>query len=108
MLIKSVFAVFTWDVSDCVTLSSKSSYQHLIVLLNVVQGSVSWHESGYLLTVLDQLHSYTLSDGRIRLFSLHTYLNCTKTIILRFEKTTKNTILILNHSNFTNTSSAHL
>lgn len=51
-------------------LSTESGHQHLVVLLDVVQTTVTRHECGDLLAVLDQLDSDALSDGRVRLLGL--------------------------------------
>ena len=42
------------------------------VLVDVVQASITRHERSDLLTVLDQLHTNALTDGRVRLLGLHT------------------------------------
>lgn len=58
------------NISDGVTLATETSDQHLVVLLDVVERTVTGHESGDLLAVLDQLHTDALADGRVGLLSL--------------------------------------
>merc|ERR550534_1153043 len=62
------------NISDGVTLSTETSNQHLIVLLYKVETTVIGDESGDLLSILDKLHSDTLSDSRVRLLSFYTNL----------------------------------
>lgn len=62
----------TGNITDGVTLTTETGDQHLIVLLNVVQATVTGHERGDLLAVLDQLHTNALPDSGIRLLSLDT------------------------------------
>ncbi len=42
------------------------------VLVDEVEATISWHETSDLLSVLDQLHTDTLTDGRVGLFGLKT------------------------------------
>lgn len=49
-------------------LSTETSHQHLVVLLDVVQATVVGHEGGDLLAVLDQLHTHALANSRVGLF----------------------------------------
>lgn len=53
------------------TLTTETGNQNLVVLLNVVQATVTGHECGNLLAVLDELHSHTLADGRVGLFGFN-------------------------------------
>merc|ERR550534_3552869 len=57
------------NISDGVTLSTKTSNQHLIVLLYKVETTVIGDESSDLLSILDKLYSDTLPDSRVRLLS---------------------------------------
>jgi len=61
----------TGNITDGVTLTTETGDQDLIVLLNVVQATVTGYEGGDLLSVLDQLHPHALADGRVRLFGLN-------------------------------------
>merc|ERR1712168_324064 len=59
----------------------------LIILLNVIQTTIVRDESSDLFTVLDQLHTNTLPDGRVRLFGLNT--NFLKDYAFSMRSTTK-------------------
>merc|ERR1712038_1631313 len=48
-----------------------TSDQNLVVFFNVIQATIIRDESGDLFTILDQLHSDALSNGRIWLFSFN-------------------------------------
>merc|ERR1712060_790141 len=61
----------TGDISYGVTRTTETSNQNLVVLLNVVEATVIWHEGRDLLSVLDELNTNTLADGRVWLFSLN-------------------------------------
>lgn len=52
------------------TFPAESGHQHLVVFLNVVEATIPGHERRDFLSVLDQLHSHALADGRIGLFRL--------------------------------------
>jgi len=64
----------TRNVADGVALTAEAGYEHLVVLLHVVQAAVARHERRDLLAVLDELHAHALADGRVRLFGLDAYL----------------------------------
>lgn len=60
----------TGNITDGMTLTTETGNQDLVVLLNVVQATVTGHEGGDLLAVLDELHPHALADGRVRLLGL--------------------------------------
>lgn len=60
------------NVTDGVTLTTESRDQHFVVLLDVVQTTVTRHERCHLLAVLDKLHSDALTDSGVRLFGFNT------------------------------------
>lgn len=62
----------TGNITDGVTLTTETGNENLIVLLNVVQATVTGYEGGNLLAVLDELHPHALADGRVRLFGFNT------------------------------------
>lgn len=64
----------TGDITLSLTSSTETGKQDFVVLVDKVQTTVIGHESGNLLTVLDQLDSDTLSDGRVGLLGLNTNL----------------------------------
>ena len=59
------------NISLGVSLSSESSNEDLVVLVNVTHASVSGDVGGDSLVVLFKLNSYALSDGRVRLLGLN-------------------------------------
>ena len=59
------------NISDGVTRTTESSNQHLVVLIHKVQATIARHEGSDLLSVLDQLHTHALTNGRVGLFGLH-------------------------------------
>lgn len=65
----------TGNITDGVTLTTETGNQNLVVLLNVVQATVTGYESGNLLAVLDELNPHALADGRVRLFGFNTTAN---------------------------------
>ena len=56
-------------------LSTETSDQHLVVLLDVVEAAVVGDESGDLLAVLAQLDTDALTDGRVRLLGFNATAN---------------------------------
>ena len=62
------------NVSNGVTLSTKTSHKDFIVFFNKVEATIIGHEGCDLLSVLDQLNSNALSNGRVGLFGLNTNL----------------------------------
>jgi hypothetical protein len=62
----------TGNISLGLTLTTESRDEDLVVLINVCEGTVPWDEGGDLLSVLDQLDSDGLTNGRVRLLSLNT------------------------------------
>ena len=59
------------NISDGVTRTTESSNQHLVVLVHKVQTTIARNEGSDLLSVLDQLHTHALTNGRVGLFGLH-------------------------------------
>ena len=58
------------NISHSVTGTTETSNEHLIVLINEVQTTIARDEGSDLLSVLDQLHTDALTNGRVRLLSL--------------------------------------
>lgn len=54
------------------TLATETSDQDFVVFFNVVQATVTGYECGDFLSVLDQLNTNALADGRVRLLSFDT------------------------------------
>jgi hypothetical protein len=69
-----------------VTLTTESGDKDFVVFLDEVETTVVRDESRDLLTVLDQLNTNALSDGRVRLLGLNTNLET----FLRLDKTLQN------------------
>ena len=59
------------NITDGVTLTTESSDQNFIVLLNEVETTIPGDERSDLLSVLDQLDPYALTDGGVRLFGFN-------------------------------------
>lgn len=59
------------NISDGVTRTTESSNQHLVVLVHKVQATIARNEGSDLLSVLDQLHTHALTNGRVGLLGLH-------------------------------------
>ena len=64
----------TRNITLCLSSSSETGDQDLVVLIGEVETTVVGDESGDLLSVLDELDSDTLSDGRVGLLGLDTDL----------------------------------
>ena len=58
------------NISHSVTGTTETGNEHLIVLINEVQTTIARDESSDLLTILDQLHTDALTNGRVRLLGL--------------------------------------
>lgn len=64
----------TGNITLGLALTTETSQEHLVVLVHEVQATVVGDESRDLLSVLDQLHTHTLSDGGVGLLGLDTDL----------------------------------
>jgi hypothetical protein len=60
------------NVTDGVTFTTETGNQDLVVLLDVVQTTVIWDECGDFLSILDELDTNALADGRVGLFGFNT------------------------------------
>lgn len=60
------------NISLGLTLTTETRDEDLVVLVDVCEGTVPRDEGSDLLTVLDKLHSDSLTNGRVRLLSLDT------------------------------------
>ena len=74
----------TGDITLRLTTLSEAGNKHLVVLIYVVKATITRHEASDLLSVLDELHTHTLADGRVRLLGLKT------TVCVRWTKTENN------------------
>ena len=59
------------NISHSMTGTTETGNEHLIVLINEVQTTIARDESSDLLTILDQLHTDALTNGRVRLLGLN-------------------------------------
>ena len=59
------------NISDGVTRTTESSNQDLVVLVHKVQATIARHERSDLLSILDQLNTHALTNGRVGLLGLH-------------------------------------
>jgi len=53
--------------------TTEASHQHLVVFLEEVEATITWHEGCDLLAVLDELHTDRLTDSGVRLLGLNSY-----------------------------------
>ena len=60
------------NITHSMTGTTETGNQHLVVLIHVVQATITRHEGSDLLAVLDQLHTDALTNGGVGLLSLHT------------------------------------
>ena len=58
------------NISHSVTGTTETGNEHLIVLIDEVQATITRDEGGDLLSVLDQLHTDALTNGRVGLLGL--------------------------------------
>ena len=71
------------NVSNGVTLSTKTSHKDFIVFFNKVEATIIGNEGCDLLAVLDQLNTNALADGRVRLLSFDSHLKQQQHVKLR-------------------------
>lgn len=64
----------TRNISDGMTLSTKSGNEYFVVFFNVVETTISGYESRNLLSILDELNPDTLSNGRVGLLGFYSNL----------------------------------
>ena len=60
------------NITHGVTGTTETGNQHLVVLIHVVQATITRHEGSDLLAVLDELHTNALTNGGVGLLGLHT------------------------------------
>jgi len=60
----------TWNITFRFASLSESGDQHFVVLVDVVKATVAGNEASDLLSVLNELHSDTLTDSGVRLLGL--------------------------------------
>ena len=63
------------NITNSVTRTTESSNQNFIVLIHKVQTTITRNEGSDLLSVLDQLNTDALTNGRVRLLSLHSTIH---------------------------------
>ena len=61
----------SWQITDGVTRSTESSNENFVVLIDETHTTILGHEGSNFLVVLLELHSDTLSDGRVRLLGFN-------------------------------------
>ena len=60
------------NITHSVTRTTETGNQHLVVLVHVVQATITRNEGSDLLAVLDQLHTHALTNGGVGLLGFHT------------------------------------
>ena len=64
----------TWDITDGVTLTTETSDEHLVVLVNETHTTIAGHVASNSLVVLFELNSDTLTHGGVGLLGFNTNL----------------------------------
>ena len=62
------------NISFCLTFSTESRNQNLVILRNEIEATISWDEGSDFLSVLLEENSASLSNGGVGLFGLDTQL----------------------------------
>jgi hypothetical protein len=62
----------TRNITLCVTATTESSNENLVVLIDEVKATIVRNECGNLLAVLDELHTHALTHGGVGLLRLNT------------------------------------
>jgi hypothetical protein len=64
------------NVTNGMTLTTETGDQNFIVLFDVVQATITGYECGDLLSILDELDTDALTNGRVRLFGFDSSVKC--------------------------------
>ena len=64
----------TWDITDGVTLTTETSNEHLVVLVDERHATITRHVASNSLVVLFELNSHALTHGRVGLLGFDTNL----------------------------------
>ena len=64
----------TWNITDGVTLTTETSDEHLVVLVNETHTTIAGHVASNSLVVLFELNSDTLTHGGVGLLGFNTNL----------------------------------
>lgn len=81
-------------ITHSATLTTETSDEDFVVLVNKVQATVIGNEGGNLLAVLNELNTHTLADSRVGLLSFNATVGVggdRKNVLLKFLDKVKNT-----------------
>merc|ERR1740117_148578 len=62
------------NISHSVSRTSETRNQNFVILIYIVQTTISWYEGSDLLTILNKLYTDALTDSAVRLFGLNSDL----------------------------------